>query len=287
MSITTNAAENLFIVPDHATMGVSTTSVVVDYAVAEPVAQTLAFNYDAGLVTLTDAEAVALLNAFSFTGGTIDPSGNTTPVSCIGVSAPAIEAVLAAKLPTAAALEPEVYQKLETDLLGDLNANAKMDGNIAAALRANNVINAVELANPNLSFTNANVVFDFAAGALATSNMLTIARAMQIYRQLPEETLDGGDANAYMDSAENPIVDSLPMLKGQILVFGYNVALGTVAFTGSESSATSGGVQYTSSINGTTIWDSSVSKQVIFRVKLGSASVPAPFTVLERRFVAA
>ena len=61
---------------------------------------------------------------------------------------------------------------------------------------------------------------------------LSTNNAMQIYRQLPQATLEGGAAQVYIDASDDRAVDSLPMLKGQTLVFGFNVSLGTVTFTG-------------------------------------------------------
>jgi hypothetical protein len=112
--------------------------------------------------------------------------------------------------------------------VSSLNANnktptqqfiANLHAGLTAAISNDDLINTVE----NLDVTDVDVTLDASGGASNMIDGLTAARCNLIYTQIPKETL-----NLYMDGSENQVTSALPLQKGDVLTFVYDVHLSDV-----------------------------------------------------------
>lgn len=132
---------------------------------------------------------------------------------------------------------------LRQQLIADLHAG------LQAAIGADALVNTVE----NLDVNDVDVTIDSSGGASNMIAGLTDAKCDLIYTQIPKAAL-----NLYMDASENQTTSALPLQKGDVLTFVFDVNVSDVepvksqVNTGETGAANGGGNvsgEYTSTLH--------------------------------------
>jgi hypothetical protein len=212
-STSATTAAKRFIAPFVAAMDASGAA-AFDYVQQETVSIAgIQYEFDR---TLLEPGSANLLNCFTVSGNGPSGEGFQVTVSDAAALHAIIKSVIHGNGESADALSSlrSANNKTPTQqFIADLHAG------LTAAIGDDDLINTVE----NLDVTDVDVTIDASGGASNMIDGLTDARCNLIYTQIPKETL-----NVYMDASENQVTSALPLQKGDVLTFVFDVNLSDV-----------------------------------------------------------
>jgi hypothetical protein len=210
---TVTSSANNFVSPFIAVLDASGSATLTQVALAQKVVSIAGID-ETFAVSLSDAEAIALLNAFTISGAGADLAVAVTD-ALVSPLTSAINEARASNMSIAAWLNSKLNEDLVVHILSTLKVSVDVSSSV--------VVDAASGAN------------NMKTGLAASSDV-----AESLYLQIPQATL-----NLYKEATApfNPTVGALPVKKGDVLNFVFDVAAFTItaAVTSSTSNASNAG----------------------------------------------